>query len=221
MPTDERPREKLIKYGPKTLSTSELLSILLRSGTKEKSAIDLSLEILANFGDLLKDASVKELMELNGVGIAKGTTIVAALELSSRFNIVKNNDRLNSPKKVYELFAERVRNLKVENFFSVLLNTKNEVIGIKTISVGTVNKVIVHPRDVFNEAIKNMASGVIVVHNHPSGDSTPSKEDIDITRRLIYVGEVVGIKLIDHIVVGYNNYTSLKEEGYFNTNMEL
>ncbi len=160
-------------------------------------------------------------MKLNGVGIAKGATIVAAIELSSRFNIVKAKDKVNSPSKVYELFVDRVRNLKVENFFSVLLNTKNEVIGIKTISVGTVNKVIVHPRDIFNDAIKNMASSLIVVHNHPSGDSTPSKEDIDITRRLIYVGEIVGIKLIDHIVIGYNNYTSLKEEGYFQSKMEL
>ncbi len=103
----------------------------------------------------------------------------------------------------------------MEHFFSILLNTKNEVLSIKIISIGTVNKVIVHPRDVYSDAIKNMASSIIVAHNHPSGDSKPSREDIEITKRLMYVGDIVGIKLLDHIVIGNGNFTSLKEEGYF------
>ncbi len=190
--------------------------MLFRSGSNTKSAIDLANEIIAKYGGKLATTTAKELMNVKGVGYAKATSLVAAIELCSRLTPIKGGDRLNSPSKVYDLLINRTKNLKVENFFSILLNTKNEVINIKTVSIGTVNKVIVHPRDVYSDAIKNMASSIIVAHNHPSGDSRPSREDIEITKRLMYVGEIVGIKLLDHIVIGNGNYTSLKEEGLFN-----
>ncbi len=178
MPINERPREKLIKYGGEKLSKAELIALLFRSGSSTKSAIDLANEIIARYGDCLASTTAKELMKIKGVGEAKATALVAALELCSRIHSVKQNDKIKSPLSVYELLNHKTKNLKVENFFSILLNIKNEIISIKTMSIGTVNKVIVHPRDVYSDAIKNMASFIIVAHNHPSGDSKPSREDM-------------------------------------------
>ncbi len=215
LPNDERPREKLIKYGVKSLSTAELIAVLFRSGTRDMSAIGLANKIISHFKDGLKNISVEEFMSIKGVGIAKATSLVAALELSSRLNYVSNKVKITSPDIVYEVIKDRLENLNVENFMVVILNTKNEVVKIKLLTKGTINNVIVHPREVFNIAIRSMANSIIIAHNHPTGDSTPSKEDVIITKRLIEVSKIIGIELLDHIIVGNNNYCSLKEKGYF------
>ena len=218
LPLNERPREKLLKYGPSSLSNAELIAVIIRTGHMNDNAIDLANRILSLDSSgisYLAEITAHELMnKINGVGQCKAAQIVAAIELGKRISSRSGDTKLKvvSPNVIAELFMEEMRYLKKEHFKVVLLNTKNQIISIEEISVGSLNASIVHPREVFNAAIRKSANSIILVHNHPSGDPTPSKEDIEVTSRLVEAGEIIGIKVLDHIIIGDNKYVSLNEK---------
>ncbi len=217
LPSEERPREKLIQCGAVALSNAELLAILIGTGTKKASAIMLANRVLALEGEgisYLTSCLPEELSEIPGMGIAKSCQIIAAIELGKRIAIKPKEKRINvkSPNEVASLFLEEMRYLKKEYFKILLLNTKNEIIMIETISVGSLNSSVVHPREVFCTAVKKSACSVIAVHNHPSGNPAPSQMDIEITKRLMEAGELLGIKVLDHLIIGDGIFVSLKEK---------
>lgn len=217
LPIAEQPREKLMNHGVSYLSVSELLAILLRTGTKSSSALALGNEIVAKCGDDLTELhqiTLEELCMIDGIGESKACQILAAIELGKRMkqSTVMRKAKLSSPNDVVAFFSAELNESKVEKFIAVLLNTKNEVINWDVISIGSLNASIVHPREVFNRAIKRSAASLIVVHNHPSGHIDPSREDINITKRLFEAGQLIGIPLIDHIIIGRDKYYSFKEE---------
>lgn len=216
MPISERPREKMLTYGCQSLSNAELLAIILSTGTREKTAIDLARGILNRTNEGLRsltNCTIEELMEIRGVGLAKASQIIAAVELGKRIALTANvnNYRIQGPEDVSNLVMEEMRYLNKEKFDIILLNTKNNVIAIENISVGSLNASIVHPREVFNVAIRRSSSAIILTHNHPSGDPKPSSEDINITKRLIEAGTIIGINVLDHIIIGDGIYFSMKE----------
>lgn len=215
LPSEERPRDKLIKFGPGFLSNSELLAILIGSGTKRASALTLANRILALEEGIsyLTDCQPDELAQIPGIGLAKSCQIIAAIELGKRIATKPKTKRvnINSPDEVASLFLQEMRYLKKEHFKVLLLNTKNEIIMIENISVGSLNSSVVHPREVFCTAVKKSACSIIAVHNHPSGNPAPSQADINITKRLVEVGEILGIKLLDHLIIGDGTYISFKQ----------
>lgn len=217
MPENERPREKLLKYGVMSLSNAELLAIILSIGTREMSAIDLANNIINSSAEGLRsltNTTIEELCQIKGVGLAKSSQIIASIELGKRIALTSKVDKfkIKSPDDVSYLVMEEMRYLKREHFNIILLNTKNEVIAIENISIGSINASIVHPREVFVKAIKRTSSSIILVHNHPSGDPQPSREDISVTKRLVEVGKLIGIEVLDHVIIGDNVYISLKEK---------
>ncbi|MCD8502700.1 MAG: DNA repair protein RadC [Bacillaceae bacterium] len=218
VPNSERPRERLLKEGASVLSNQELIAIILGTGTRQESVLQLSQKVLHFFGGLrlLKDASVEELKKIKGIGDTKAVQLRAAIELGSRIHKLKNEDRIiiRSPQDVANVVMEDMRFLTQENFVCLYLNTKNHVIQKKTIFIGSLNASIVHPREVYKEAFRHSAASVICLHNHPSGDPTPSKEDIEVTKRLTECGKLIGIELLDHLIIGDGVFTSLKEKGY-------
>ncbi len=216
IPRIERPREKLCHFGVSALTNSELMAIVLQSGSREESAIQLGQNIINLFDhgiQGLNDVTVEELTAVKGVGIAKACQISAAVELGRRVSKCKKNilGKINSPKTVVEYFQEELRHLNKEKFIVVFLNTKNLITSYEVVSVGSLSASIVHPREVFNRAIKKSAASIILIHNHPSGNPSPSREDEAITKRLCHVGEVVGIKILDHIIISEDGYFSFKE----------
>lgn len=217
IPQNDRPRERLIKYGAEVLSDSELLAVVLGSGTRKLNAILLAQNILASNGGLrfLCDSSIQELSGISGIGNAKASIIKASIELGKRLRNSKSDEKItiSSPEDIANLVMEDMRYLKKEHFRVIFLNTKNVVIDICDLSIGTLNSSIVHPREVFYDAIKKTAYSIIVCHNHPSGDPSPSSEDINITNRLSEVGKLIGIELLDHLIVGDGIYVSFKEKG--------
>lgn len=217
MSDDEKPVEKLIKKGVKYLDNSELLAILIRTGSKNDSSISLSSKILGKT-DMgirgLVDMTIEDLCMIEGIGPMKAAIIKAALELGTRVSgYIPQNYKIKNPWDIYSFYMEEMRYLKKEVFKVVLLNTKNEIIGDVNISVGSLNYSIVHPREVFTEAIKKSANSIILMHNHPSGNPSPSREDVNVTERLQKSGEILGIEVLDHIVIGEGIYYSLREEG--------
>ncbi|MBU5440031.1 DNA repair protein RadC [Tissierella sp. MSJ-40] len=217
LPLSERPREKLYNYGVETLSNVELLAIIIRTGHKEDTAIDLARRILSldNRGiGFLTDATLEELTEIKGIGSCKAAQILAAIEIGKRLNSrgTESKIKVTSPSVLVDLLMGEMRYLKKEHFKIAILDTKNQVIVIENISIGNLNASIVHPREVFNVAIKRSGNSMILIHNHPSGDPSPSNEDINITNRLIEAGNIVGIKVLDHIIIGDNRYISFKEK---------
>jgi DNA repair protein RadC len=217
MPEDERPRERLLNHGAEVLSLSELLAIIIGTGTKSKNATVLAGEILAKAGGLkgIADKSVKELSDIKGVGIAKAAKIKALVELSKRFGCIVPGERavIRSPRDVSDALMQEMRDLDREHFKAILLNTRNQIIKFVTISIGTLNSSMVHPRELFKAAIKENSASIILVHNHPSGDPEPSKADIDITKRLVRSGLLLGIEILDHVIVAGNRYLSFREKG--------
>ena len=215
MALEERPREKMVLKGEKSLTNEELLAIILRTGTKNKSAIDLARNIInKDFQGIryLKEVSIEQLCDIDGIGISKATQIKAALELGNRISSYKPvRYKINNPWDIYTYYMDDMRYLKKEVFKIVLLNTKNEIITEIDISMGTLNSSLVHPREVFVEAIKRSANKIILLHNHPSGQVEPSKEDKSITKRLVECGMIVGIEVIDHIIIGDGEYYSFKK----------
>lgn len=218
MPEELRPRERLQKMGSQSLSNAELLAIILGSGTKTESALGLATRILHEGEGLsyLANATMEELLSLKGIGHAKAAQIKAAVELGKRLVAYRreNEFTISSPEDGALLLMEDMRFLDREHFKILLLNTKNHCMNIETISIGTLNASLVHPREVFKLAIKKSAASVILAHNHPSGDPKPSREDIEITKRLAEAGKIIGIEVLDHLIIGNGNFTSLKERGY-------
>ncbi|NLJ74884.1 MAG: DNA repair protein RadC [Firmicutes bacterium] len=217
LPAEERPRERLVRYGPERLSNKELLAILLRTGIKSKSAVALAESLLAKFGSLrgLASASYEELLRVKGIGPAKAADILAAFELAKRLadSRIEFKGVINSPQDAAEMVLRELSLEQKEHFMIIMLNTKHRVIAKKVISIGHLNASLVHPREMFKEAIRRSSAAVILVHNHPSGDLTPSEDDISTTRRLVEAGQLLGIQVLDHIIVGDNRYLSFREKG--------
>lgn len=218
LPEDERPLEKSLSYGIDSLSNRELIALLINSGTKNKSAMELAEEIISmdetGIG-YLRGITLEELMTVNGIGFSKATRLLAAIELGKRLALkpVYMGMSVESDKDVADLFMEDLRYQKKEFFKAVLLNSKGGIISIETVSVGELNSTIVHPREVFSKAVKKSAAAIIFVHNHPSGDSTPSKEDLLTTARLVECGNLLGIIVSDHLIIGDGQYTSMRAIG--------
>ncbi|GGD54586.1 RadC family protein [Paenibacillus nasutitermitis] len=217
VPNEDRPRERLMTVGAEALSHAELLAILLRTGTRSESAVLLASRILKECGSLygLVDMSIDELTAIRGIGPAKAVQLRAGIELGRRLARSQQNETftIRKPSDAANFMMEELRYLKKEHFVCLFLNTKNHVIHHETLSVGTLNASLVHPREVFRAAIKCSSASIICMHNHPSGDPTPSPEDITLTRRLVEAGELVGIDVLDHLVIGDNRFISLKEQG--------
>ena len=217
IPSDERPRERLIRYGADVLSTAELLAILLRTGTEQYSALGLANHLLSTFGSLrgVASATIEEMSQVHGIGPAKAAQIKAAIEFGRRLVSAAPEERpkIRSPQDVYNLLGPTLRDQKREHFVALLLDTKGGVFRTRTVSVGDLSSSLVHPREVFTEAVRHSAASLIVAHNHPSGDPAPSPEDTAITRRLQEAGELLGIELLDHVIVGDSRWVSLREKG--------
>lgn len=218
VPKEERPRERLLHLGATHLSNKELLAILIGSGTKEASVIDLSQRVLMHFEGikLLSDATIEELTAIKGIGPAKGVVILAAIEIGKRMSQYRplKPYTIKSPEDGANYVMEEMRQLSQEHFVVLFLDTKNQVIHQETIFIGTLNSSVVHPREIFREAVRRSSASIICIHNHPSGDPTPSHEDIQVTRRLVEASKIMGIDLLDHIIIGNLKFISLKEEGY-------
>ncbi len=222
-PQDERPRERLLMFGATGLSDAQLLAIIIRSGKGGRSALDVGRELLQKFNSLagIEQAGIAELQEVPGIGPAKAAEIKAALELGRRFQkldpSVPYRESLCSSGNVVQYYQSRMKDVKKEIFHCVLLDTKNKVIRDDVVSIGSLSASIVHPRETFKAAIRESAAAVIFVHNHPSGDTKPSQEDILLTRRLVQAGEVLGIRVLDHIIVGDGAHFSFKDNGLMPT----
>jgi len=220
LPISERPRERLFKLGSEALSAQEILALILGRGIKGESVIETSQKLLSRFGNLkgIAHASVEELTQTRGIGPAKAAQIKAALELSKRLEAdvgAKPKPVLKSPEDVAAVVRSQLKGKKKEHFLVLCMDTRNRLINHKLVSIGSLDTSIVHPREVFKEAVSSSAASVIFVHNHPSGDPEPSKEDVELTKRLAKAGEVIGIDVLDHIIVCDNNYLSLKAKNLF------
>ncbi len=216
-PENERPRERLVRYGAESLSDAQLLAIILRTGSGQRGVLSLAMTLLETFKELrnIDAASISELASLKGLGTAKIAQIKAAFELGKRLMSESSGGKpvFSSGHALYSYFAPRFKSLKKEFFISVLLDTKNRLIRESKVSEGTLTNSLIHPREAFREAIKESAASVIFVHNHPSGDPAPSRDDIAVTERLRVAGEIIGIQVLDHIILGDGRYVSLKEKG--------
>ncbi len=218
-PEGERPRERLIANGPESLTDAELLALIIRTGDHAAglSAIDMGRELIREFGDLrnLSRASVSEICRIKGMGSAKASSIKAALELSNRrsSNTLASGERYTSPNQIFQYYHLRFRDRRKEYVLALLLDGKNRIIREVRISEGSLNQSIVHPREVFNPAVRDSAAALILVHNHPTGDPAPSREDLELTRRLKEAGDLMGIRLLDHVIIGDGSYVSLADKG--------
>ncbi|MDF2531413.1 MAG: repair protein RadC [Clostridia bacterium] len=219
LPENERPREKLTKYGAEVLSNAELLAILLRTGTKNESAIDIAYKLLKQQDGIgfILESKAEELSCIHGIGPAKAAQLKAAVELGKRLatQTYKKEVFIRCSRDAANVVMEDMRYLKKEYMKAILLNIKCGLVSIEEISVGSINSSIVHPREVFAPAIKKSCASLILVHNHPSGDPTPSQEDMNITNRLVEGGKILGIEVVDHIIIGDGKYVSLKDKGIF------
>lgn len=217
IPKEERPIEKLLSSGPESLSNAELLAIILRTGTKGENIVSLSTRIISEFDGLdgLLEAGIEEISTIKGVKNIKASQIIAIGELVKRINKISLTKKRNisSPKDVANFIMKEMMFLKQEILKVIMLDTKNNIIGTKDVFKGSLNTSIVHPREIFKEAIRKSSSSIIICHNHPSGDPTPSKEDINITIRIKECGKIIGIDLLDHLIVGKDKFVSLKEKG--------
>lgn len=217
IPKDDRPQEKLLKYGANSLSNSELIAIILRTGSKDENVIMLAQRILKEDGKGLKniaEGTLEKFKRYKGINDAKASQLLALSELSKRISTLKiEKIKISSPNDAAVVMMEEMRYYKKEYFKIILLDTKNNILKVSEISVGSLNCSIVHPREVFTEAIISSSSSIILVHNHPSGEPEPSNEDIVLTNRLVECGKIIGIKIIDHIIIGDGIFYSFKEEG--------
>lgn len=215
-PEDERPRERLLAFGPTALSDAQLLAIIIRNGKSGRTALDLGRELLERFAGLagIGQAGIREICEVEGIGPAKAAEIKAAIEIGRRYQRPSlAGASFCSSQDVVEYYRPRMKDLKKEVFRCALLDTKNRIIRDDEVSVGSLSASIVHPRDTFKSAIRESAAAVIFVHNHPSGDTKPSQEDILLTRRLVQAGDVLGIQVLDHIIVGDGTHFSFRDNG--------
>lgn len=214
----DRPRERLIRQGAESLSNQELVAILLRTGTKEESVLVLANRVLSSFDKIqdLKHATIEEYTTVKGVGKAKAVQLLAAAEIGKRMYRKHSEGRytIRSPEDAAAYLMTDMSSLTQEHFVVLFLNVKNEIIHKETIFIGSLNSSIVHPREIYREAVKRSAASIICAHNHPSGNPSPSPEDINVTKRLLEAGSLMGIELIDHVIIGDHQFISLKEKGY-------
>ena len=216
LPDTERPREKMLEKGVKAVSNAELLAILLRTGTKNVPVNRLAEQLLTKYElSGLGNISPHELSKTTGIGLVKAVTVIAGIELGRRLSQKEPDERpvIKCPRDAADLMMAELRYQTKEHFVALLLSTKNHVIARVIISVGSLNASIVHPRELFREAISYSAAAVILVHNHPSGDPTPSQEDISLTKQLIAAGNLLSISVLDHVIIGDGKYVSFKEKG--------
>ena len=215
----ELPREKIVKKGVEYLSDLELIAVLIRTGNKDKNVLELSGEVLRKCNGLvgLTASRIGELLKIKGLKCAKACTIMAAIEISNRILSSRSSEnkitKITSSHDVFCFIKDQTQNLLQEEFFAIYLNTKNIIIACTKLFVGSLDLHIVHPRDIFREAVKNNAKSLIIIHNHPSGDVLPSNSDLTTTKELLKASDIIGIKLIDHIIVGKDNYFSFKDNG--------
>ncbi len=217
LPLDDRPREKLILRGAQNLSEAELLAILLRTGSKDESVIQVAQKLLIEFGNLavLATKSVQEITRIKGIGKDKAAALVAAFELVRRIEFKSkwySNKKISSPGDIAELYIPLLRDELQEKFYVVCLSSSNRIIKHELLFVGTLNASLVHPREIFKTALANDSANIILMHNHPSGQPEPSSEDISITRKIIEAGKILEIQIFDHIIVAGNSYTSFVEK---------
>ena len=220
LPVSERPRERLRKFGAEALSVQEILALLLGRGTAGESVTVTAQRLLSQFGNIrgIAGASLEELTGVKGIGLAKASQIKAAFELANRLDNYQEPDvksSIKTPDEVVSLTKSYLKDKKKEHFLVLLLDTRSQLIKSAEISVGSLDSSIVHPREVFKEALAASAASVIFVHNHPSGDPTPSADDIKLTKRLAQAGEVMGVEVLDHVIIGNKKFLSLKREGLF------
>ena len=218
LPKEERPVEKSFSKGIESLSNGELLALLIHSGTREKSAMALAEEVLAKDESgisYLRESTPEELMSIHGIGRSKAARIMAAVELGKRIAAkpAKEVNKIESDEDIAQRFMEELRYKKKEFFKTLLLDSKGGVISAETVSVGELTSTLVHPREVFNQAVKKSAAAIVFVHNHPSGDPSPSKEDFATTERLVMCGNILGIKVLDHLIIGDGRYISMRSMG--------
>jgi len=214
----DRPRERLIRQGAASLSNQELIAILLGTGTRNESVLVLANRVLSSFDKIqdLKDATIEEYMSVKGVGQAKAALLLAAVELGKRLYRKHTEERftIRSPEDAASYLMTDMTSLNQEHFVVLFMNVKNEVLHKQTIFIGSLNSAIVHPREIFREAVKRSAASIICAHNHPSGSPSPSPEDIEVTKRLVDAGALMGIEVLDHVIIGDHQFISLKEKGY-------
>lgn len=218
LPLSERPRERLINDGPESLSDADLIGIIIRDGQPNRTAVDLARMLISRHGSLrnLANRTIKELCEIPGIGEAKAAQIKAALTIGIRMSKeagLQRGDPLSSSESVFKSYHAKLRDKRHEEFHVILLDRKNRVIQEVRVSVGSLSASIVHPREVFNHAVSHSAAAIVCIHNHPSGDPTPSKEDLEITKRLQEAGKTLGIPLLDHLIIGEQRYFSFADEG--------
>ena len=216
LPEDERPRERLVKFGEQALSAQELLQLILGRGIAGESVAVTTQKLLSQFGSLqkLSEASIEELSAIKGIGLAKASQIKAAFEIGRRLSTQTpsyKSKELTDPEKVYRLVKSKLKDYHKGHFYIIALNSRNH--SIAEVSIGSLNASIVHPREVFAEAIKNKAASVTFVHNHPSGDPEPSEDDLVLTKKLVESGKILGIEVMDHIIVVKNDFFSFKNKG--------
>lgn len=217
LPKPERPRERLQKFGAEALSAQELLALVIGRGIPKKSVMNIAQELLVKFGNIkaISQATLEELSQIKGIGLAKAAQIKACFELGRREELepeLKNFD-IKDPETVVKAVRAGIMDKAKEHFKLILLNPRNKIVGISTISIGTLNASLVHPREVFKDAIKHSAASIVLAHNHPSGDPDPSEDDLTITKRLTEAGKIFGVEVIDHIIIGKNGFFSFKEKG--------
>ena len=221
LPKPERPRERLKKLGPEALSAQELLALVIGRGIPKKSVMTIAQELLAKFGNIkaISQATLEELSQIKGIGLAKAAQIKACFELGKRqeLELELEDIDIKNPQSVVKALQAKIKDKAKEHFKLILLNTRNKIIGISTVSIGTLDSSLVYPREGFNEAIAHNAYSVILAHNHPSGDPEPSEDDITITRRLIEAGKILGIEVTDHVIIAKNGFFSFKEKGLIRT----
>jgi len=220
LPASERPRERLQKFGAEALSAQEILAVIMGRGIAGESVMVTAQRLLSQFGSLkgIAGASLEELARVRGIGLAKAAQIKAAFELTSRLEGYQDSEKtetVKTPEDVIALVRSRLKGKKKEYFLALLLDTRNQLIRVAEISVGSLDSSIVHPREVFKEAVSASAASVIFAHNHPSGDPEASEDDINLTKRLAEAGEIMGIDVLDHVIIGDRKYLSLKREGLF------
>ena len=216
IPNEERPRERLVKHGPKSLQTHELIAILLETGTKRESVLELSKRLLyeINQASSLKTVTYHELIKIDGIKMAKASKIIAAIELGKRLSNINDEKptKIKTAFDIYLLLVEEVKNLQQETFYVIYLNTKGDVITYENIFKGTLNSLLIHPREIFKRAYQLSSNALILVHNHPSGNSEPSEQDIKVTKEIIEAGDLLKIDVVDHLIIGSNEFYSIRNK---------
>lgn len=216
LPKEERPRERMVKFGERALSAQELLQVILGRGAAGESVAVTAQKLLTQFGSLQKlaEASIEELFLIKGIGLAKAAQIKAVFEIGRRLSVQTTpykSKELADPEKVYRLIKSKLKDYHKEHFYIIPVDSRNW--SITEVSVGSLNACVVHPREVFSDAIKNKAASVIFIHNHPSGNPEPSEDDLVITKRLVEAGKILGIEIIDHVIVTKDGFLSFKDKG--------